>query len=209
VEATEERGRFWDATYRTRGPAGVSWYQPSPTVSLELVEALAVSPEAAVIDVGGGTSLLADALLERGFTDVTILDVSAAALDEVDRRLGGARIALLCEDVLRWTPSRTYDLWHDRAAFHFLVTEDERQRYLDRLRRAVGTGGHVILGTFAPDAPERCSGLPVVRYSPAELERLLGERFELLATRREEHTTPRGAIQPFTWVAGRLRAPRA
>lgn len=209
MEQTEERGRFWDSVYRKQGPEAVSWYQPRPSVSLELVERLGVSREAAVLDVGGGASLFADALVERGFRDVTILDVSQAALDEVDRRLGGAGVALVCTDVLEWTPSRTYDLWHDRATFHFLVAEEERRRYLDRLRRAVRPGGHVILATFAPDAPERCSGLPVVRSSPAELERELGERFELLATRREEHTTPRGAIQPFTWVAGRLRAPDA
>lgn len=209
VEETEERRRFWDATYRARGPEGVSWYQPSPVVSLDLVEALAVPLEAAVIDVGGGTSRLADALLEQGFTDITILDVSAAALDETLGRLGRAPVDLVCADVLRWEPPRAYDLWHDRAAFHFLVAEDDRRRYLDCLLRAVRPGGHVILATFAPDAPERCSGLPVVRYSPAELEHLLGERFELMATRREEHTTPRGAIQPFTWVAGRLRGPDA
>jgi trans-aconitate methyltransferase len=182
----------------------VSWYQPIPSVSLELVETLGVEPESPVIDVGGGASTLADLLLERGFRDVTVLDLSSVALDEVRRRLAAGAVELVCADVLRWTPPRRYSLWHDRAVLHFLVGDDDRQRYLDRLHEAVRPGGFVILGTFAPDAPPTCSGLPVVRYAPAELAKLLGERFELLEMRREEHRTPRGNVQPFTWIAGRL-----
>lgn len=199
-----ERAQHWDSVYASRGPEGVSWYQPIPSVSLELVEALGVEPASPVIDVGGGASTLADLLLERGFRDVTVLDLSSVALDEVRRRLAGRAVELVCADVLDWTPSRTYGLWHDRAVLHFLVDDGDRRRYLDRLREALRPDGFVIVGAFAPDAPPTCSGLPVVRFSPTELANLLGARFEPLETRREEHRTPRGAVQPFTWVAGRL-----
>lgn len=187
----------------------MSWYQPRPSVSLELVGALGVLSDTPVIDVGGGASLLAEELLGRGFADVTVLDLSTIALDEVRRRLGGRQVELLQADVLHWTPSRPYGLWHDRAVLHFLVEDDDRRRYLDRLHEAVRPGGFVIVGTFAPDAPPTCSGLPVVRFSAAELAIMLGEGFELLEVRREEHRTPRGRIQPFTWVAGRLGEPRS
>jgi trans-aconitate methyltransferase len=176
-------------------------------VSLELVEALGAPVDAAVIDVGGGAAFLADVLVERGFTDVTVLDISAAALEEGRRRLGkDASIHRLHEDVLTWRPIRRYDLWHDRAVFHFLVAAADRARYLQTLASAVRPGGGVIVATFAPDAPERCSGMPVTRYSAGELSEVLGDTFEHLETRREEHVTPRGMMQPFTWIAGRMRA---
>lgn len=211
MEDVEERARHWEATYRARGHEGVSWYQPSPAVSLELIEALGVPLESAVIDVGGGASLLADQLLEHGFRDVTVLDISASALEAVGRRLGVA-VHLIHGDLLHWRPARSYDLWHDRAVFHFLVVEDEQRRYLERLHEAVRPGGFVVLGTFAPNAPRTCSGLPVARYSRDDLDGLLGPRFELVVERRERHTTPGGVVQPFTWVAGRIlptpRSPR-
>jgi hypothetical protein len=173
---------------------------------LELIETLGVGREAAVIDVGGGASKLVDHLIERGFSDLSVLDVSPAALAEGRRRLAArAPVVWLCEDLLVWRPERRFELWHDRAVFHFLVSPDERDTYLRALHSAVGANGFVVLGTFAPDGPPSCSGLPVARYSVAELTDLLGPRFELLGTRREEHTTPKGVIQPFTWVAGRVR----
>jgi trans-aconitate methyltransferase len=182
----------------------VSWYQSAPRVSLELIETLGIDRDAAVIDVGGGASNLVDHLVEQGFRDVSVLDVSAVALAEGRRRLGDeAPVAWLREDLLGWEPTRRFDLWHDRAVFHFLVSPDDRERYLRILRSAIRDTGFVVLGTFAPDGPERCSGLPVTRYSVEDLAHLL--RLDVLVTRREEHTTPGGAIQPFTWVAGRLR----
>jgi hypothetical protein len=174
---------------------------------LELIETLAIEREAALIDVGGGASSLVDHLIERGFSDLAVLDVSPAALAEGRRRLGAeAPVVWLCEDLLVWQPERRFDVWHDRAVFQFLVSPDERDTYLRTLRSAVGGNGFVVLGTFAADGPTSCSGLPVARYSAADLTELLGPRFELLATRREEHTTPRGMIQPFAWVAGRIAA---
>lgn len=198
---------FWDGVYRARGVDGVSWFQAEPATSLELVAALDVPPSAAVLDVGAGASLLVDGLVERGFEDVTVLDVSEEALGAVSRRLpSSSGVHLERADLLAWAPRRCYDLWHDRAVFHFLVGEADRRRYLDVLRTATTPSAAVVLGTFAPDAPEKCSGLPVVRYSVESLAEVLGSAFELVAERREEHVTPRGAVQPFTWVAGRMRA---
>ena len=200
------RGRSWDDAYAARGSTGVSWYQPVPRVSLELIQALRVSPSAAVIDVGGGASTLVDHLVEDGFSDLTVLDVSRRALAELRGRLApDAPVALLNEDLLEWTPGRRYGLWHDRAVFHFLVDESDCARYLEVIRAAVAPNAALIIGTFAPDAPRMCSGLPVVRYAADDLAALLGEAFELVQTTREEHRTPRGAVQPFTWVAGRMR----
>jgi trans-aconitate methyltransferase len=175
-------------------------------MSLELIEALRIPRDAAVIDIGGGASEVVDRLVEQGFSDLTVLDVSAAALEELRARLGGPAVVQLHQDLLDWEPPRRYDLWHDRALFHFLVTEADRLKYLETLEAAIKPGGIVIVATFAPDAPDRCSGLPVTRYSAEQLSDVLGDRFEPLVTRREEHITPRGAIQPFTWLAGRIRA---
>lgn len=197
--------RHWDDAYATRGASGVSWYQPSPDVSLELIDALALPHDAAVLDVGGGASTLVDRLVERGWADVTVLDISAAALHEARRRLAGAAgVEWLHRDVLQWRPERRYGLWHDRAVFHFLVERAERDRYVETLGLALAPGGAVVVGAFAPDAPERCSGLPVRRYSPDELVSALGGRLDVVERRREVHTTPTGAGQPFTWIAARL-----
>ena len=203
---TAERARHWDSVYAGSGVRGVSWYQDAPSVSSELIEALGIGRDAAVIDVGGGASTLVDHLVERAFVDVSVLDVSAAALAEARRRVGDAApVSWLHEDVLVWRPERRFVLWHDRAVFHFLVTSDDRDKYLETLRLAIRAEGFVVLATFATDGPEFCSGLPVARYSVADLTRVLGAAFELLETRREEHITPRGVLQPFTWVAGRMR----
>jgi len=174
------------------------------TMSLELIERLAIPRTAAVIDIGGGASALVDGLLERGYPDVSVLDVSKAALAEVRRRLGpGASVTLLEEDFLAWRPERQYDLWHDRAVFHFLVDESQTEAYLETLRSALRPEGYIIMATFASDGPEQCSGLPVSRYSAAELADRLGPRFEMVETFRNEHVTPAGVVQPFTWVAAR------
>lgn len=199
------RQKHWDAAYQRGGTHAVSWFQPTATVSLELFDQLAVSPEAAVLDIGGGASTLADALTERGYRDLSVLDVSRVALEAVRRRLGGGSpVALVEADLLSWKPRRRYDVWHDRAVLHFLVDDGDRARYLQVLRASLRAGGVVILATFAPDGPERCSGLPVCRYSASDLADLLGPGFHPVVERREDHVTPTGAVQPFTWVAGTL-----
>ncbi len=196
----------WDAAYQRGGSAHVSWFQPAATVSLRLIRRLSVPTDVAVIDVGGGAAPLVDALLLEGFHDLTVLDVSSSALGALAERLGAeTRVTLVHQDVLTWSPKRTYGLWHDRAVFHFLVDPAGRERYLETLRRAVPSGGAIVLGAFAPDGPERCSGLPVARYSAHELLAMLGPGFESVEQLREVHVTPAGATQPFAWVAARRR----
>jgi trans-aconitate methyltransferase len=194
----------WDSAYRG-GPTEVSWYETEPSISLSLISLLGISADAAAIDIGGGGSPLASRLLDRSFTDVTVLDISTIALDETKQQTrGDPRVRCLQRDLLSWEPDRRYGLWHDRAYFHFLIDDEDRRAYLRALRRAVEAGGSVIVATFAPDGPDRCSGLPVHRYSTQELSRALGNHFQLVESKREEHFTPSGSVQPFTWVAGRI-----
>ena len=195
----------WDATYRTRGVDGVSWFQTEPAVSLQLIEAAGVAHDAAIIDVGGGASVLVDHLVGRGYNDVSVLDVSAVALGEAQARLGaGAPVTWLHEDLLSFKPSRRYDLWHDRGVLHFLVAQSDRDKYRQLLMSSLAPGGHVVIGTFAEDGPQECSGLPVARYSGQALAEILGDSFLPTETLRESHKTPSGATQPFTWVTARL-----
>ena len=204
---TGDRQRHWDDTYRQKGPTGVSWYQPEPTVSLDMIRLLGVDLTAPVIDIGGGASYLVDRLLAAGFTDLSVLDVSAVALADAGRRVGPeARVTWICDDVLAWRPARRFGLWHDRAVFHFLTDPGDRARYLDTLAAALAPGGALVMATFAADGPTHCSGLPVARYGAEDLAGALGPRYEVVATRREEHTTPAGGRQAFTWLAARAVA---
>lgn len=208
-DTAAELSRHWDAAYARAGAERVSWHQDDPVLSLSLFDELEVRSDTPVIDVGGGASVLVDRLVERGFTDVSVVDASPVALALVRARLPAAalaRVHLLHGDVLAWRPARRFGAWHDRAVFHFLVDPDDRARYLATLRAATVEGGLVIVGTFAADGPETCSGLPVARYSPEELVAALGPGFEPLVTRREEHVTPTGRVQPFTWLGGRVGA---
>lgn len=198
------RAGHWDGVYSAKRADEVSWYERDPHTSLELIEVLGVSPTDAVIDVGGGESNLVEALLGRGFTDLSVLDVSGVALEEVAVRVGaGAAVEWIVADVTAWRPRRHYRLWHDRAAFHFLVGAAEREAYL-RALRAAGPHTDVVLATFAADGPQTCSGLPVARYDADGLTAVL-DGFDVVATRRVIHLTPWGGEQPFTYVAARSR----
>ena len=200
------RRLHWDRRYAGAGATGVSWYQPEPALSLALIDILRVPKSAPIIDVGGGASLLVDELLARGYLDLTVLDVSSTALEIARHRLGdSAAVRWLCDDAITWQPERRYALWHDRAAFHFLTEAAEQTRYLNIMRQAVDPSGALVMATFAAAGPETCSGLPVARYEAADLERLL-DGFTVVASRREEHVTPSGAVQPFTWIAARRRS---
>lgn len=190
----------WDNAYADRGAAGVSWYEPTARVSLDLVSALNVPFGAALIDVGGGASSLTAELIAKGYTDVSVLDLSEIALREAHDRTSSA-VAWLHADVRDWKPERRYALWHDRAVLHFFTDEHDRQAYLRALHTAVAPGGFAVLGVFAPNGPERCSGLRVERYAADDLARLLGHRFQPRIERYDVHLTPTGARQPFTWVA--------
>lgn len=195
----------WNDRYQIVGSTSVSWFQETPSTSLEMLEVAGVTTADSVIDVGGGASTLVDHLLGSGHTDLAVLDLSAVALDVARDRVGpSAAVSWLTEDLLTWLPDRTWDVWHDRAVLHFLLTDDDRQRYVATMRRAVGPGGVVIIGTFAEDGPTECSTLQVRRHSPAELRDLLGD-VEVLAEHREVHETPGGATQLFNWIAARLR----
>ncbi len=195
----------WDNRYRDVGAESVSWFQAQPTESLGLPAALDVTPSAALLDVGGGASRLVDHLLSAGYPDVTVLDLSQAALDVARSRLPGASVNWVCADVTTWEPTRTWDVWHDRAVLHFLVDEGSRVAYLRTMRRALNPGGAIVIGTFAEDGPTHCSNLEVRRFSQGELVELLGETFEPLLVQRIMHQTPGGATQPFNWIAGRER----
>lgn len=193
------RQAHWQDVYNTKGEHDVSWFQESPTVSLDLIRANGAGSNASVIDIGGGAARLVDSLLDLGYESVTVLDLSEQALATAKARLGAraAKAQWVIADVTAWEPSRGYDVWHDRAAFHFLTDAADRAAYAERVRRAVRPGGHVIIGTFALDGPERCSGLPIVRHDAASIGEMLGPLFELVETRRHDHQTPAGAAQRF------------
>lgn len=194
----------WDEAYRL-GNTSRSWFQAVPAPSLAMLDAVEVTTRQSVIDVGGGASTLVDELLHRGHTDITVLDVSDEGLRTAQRRLAesASRVRWLTADLRAWVPNRTWDVWHDRALLHFFVNDIDRQRYLHALDAATEVGSIAILATFAPDGPQQCSGLPVARYSTADLSAFLGPGWQPLIERREEHHTPAGGSQPFTWVGFR------
>jgi SAM-dependent methyltransferase len=194
-----DRQSHWQTVYLTKSEQQVSWSQADPQPSLRLIESIAPGRDASIVDIGSGASRLVDALLASGFHDVTLLDLSEAALASARERIGAAGDAVhwIVGDATVWRPQQAFDIWHDRAAFHFLVEEPDRAAYLDRLHRGVKAGGHAVIGTFALDGPEKCSGLPVQRYDPPTLSRTIGPAFELIADEPHRHVTPWGATQPF------------
>lgn len=193
------RKDHWEGIYADKDETEVSWHQDHPVMSLRLIEQAGVGPKDPIIDVGGGASHLVDALVDRGFTDVTVLDLAGAALAQARARLGrrAETVRWAEADATTWQPERTYRLWHDRAVFHFLTEPADRAAYLERLRAAVPAGSQVVIATFGPGGPERCSGLPVVRYTPEGLHETLGPGFGLQAVQTETHRTPAGTPQEF------------
>lgn len=185
----------WTGVYAEKSPTDVSWYQAEPEPSLRALDRFGGEPSSSFIDIGGGASTLVDALLHRGWRDVTVLDIAASALEAAKRRLGddAAKVRWEDADITDWQPSRRYDVWHDRAVFHFLTEPEQREAYRRALSNGVAAGGLVIMATFALDGPERCSGLPVRRYDAEMLAKELGPSLELLDSWREDHTTPWGA----------------
>jgi ubiquinone/menaquinone biosynthesis C-methylase UbiE len=192
----------WEQTYAEKEPDRVSWFQDRPVRSLHLIEAAGLEPSAGIIDVGGGASNLAAELLRIGYTDVTVADISAGALERARDALGpgGLRVHWLQADVRTCNFARRFDLWHDRAVFHFMVTAADREAYLAALRRALTPGGHVVILTFGPAGPQQCSGLPVQRYDIDALLATLGPEFKVLSSGLEAHTTPSGNEQQFLYA---------
>jgi trans-aconitate methyltransferase len=200
--AKPEAAAHWDDAYAA-GEATRSWYQQHPAMSLKMLDAAGVSSDDSVIDIGGGAAPLAGTLLSRGFRDLTVLDISATGMQYARRRLGpqAQQIQWLIADILTWQPLRRYQAWHDRAVFHFLITDTTRRQYLQALNDATAAGAIAVFGCFAPDGPQHCSGLTVARYGPQELAGQLGSDWTLTAQDREEHITPAAVSQPFTWAA--------
>ena len=201
------RKSHWETVYATKAENEVSWYQQDPAPSLELIGLARPMPDTTIVDIGGGASRLIDSLVARGFRRVTVLDISQAALDAANARLGEAasEVEWVAADVTRWSPAHSFDIWHDRAAFHFLTDPADRSAYMARLTQALAPRGHVVIGTFAIDGPEKCSGLPVNRYDAASLAGEFGEGFELVDSRRQDHATPWNAIQRFQFCVFRRK----
>ena len=202
------RKTHWENVYSTKGEKEVSWFQENPAPSLELIELAKPRRDAAIVDIGGGASHLVDHLVVLGFQNITVLDLSEAALAAAKARLGdkAAQVQWIAVDVTKWYPTQPFDIWHDRAAFHFLTAPDDRAAYVARLDKAIKPGGSVIIGTFALDGPEKCSGLPIHRYDAAGLGEALGSGFELAHTQRHEHVTPWEVIQRFQFSVFRRGA---
>lgn len=202
------RRAHWDTVYTTKGENEVSWFQENPAPSNELIDLARPTSASVIVDIGGGASRLVDSLVAGGFNHVTVLDISGAALEAAKARLRerAGRVEWIIADVTKWYPMQIYDIWHDRAAFHFLTDPADRAAYVTRIKQAVKPGGHVIIGTFAFDGPEKCSGLPVHRYDAASLAKELGEGFELMDSRRHDHSTPWNSAQRFQFCIFR-RAP--
>ncbi len=195
--------QHWESIYTTKAPDEVSWYQRRPSISVDLIRRVALSKDAAIIDVGGGASALADTLIASGYTNVTVCDIAEAAL----RHVHSAN--RLCADILTATLSAAcFDVWHDRAVFHFFTSAADRTRYVEQVTRALRPGGHAIVATFAEDGPTRCSGLDVVRYSSEKLHAEFGEEFALVDAIREDHVTPSGATQQFQYCVCTYRKRR-
>jgi len=202
----------WETVYRAKQPTEVSWYRPHLDLSIQLIEQAAPNRDAHIIDVGGGESTLVDDLLAGRYRNLSVLDVSATALAVAKERLGGwvDQVNWLCGDVTTFAfPRRAYDVWHDRAVFHFLTESSDRAAYVRQVAHAVRPGGHVIVATFGPEGPTKCSGLDVVRYGPNALHDEFGPNFQLVKHLTELHQTPAGSIQQFTYcycnIAAELR----
>lgn len=197
----ENRQRHWNAIYKSRGERDVSWFEALPAVSLEMIAAIGLKPDTCIVDVGGGESRLIDALLARGLQCLAVLDVSHEALDHARARIGAAAHSVMWieADVTAEWSLEPMDIWHDRAVFHFLVEAEDRRRYLAHLRQTLKVNGGAVIATFAPDGPEKCSGLPVVRYSPDTLAAELGDGFALIESRPHPHVTPSGIVQSFQY----------
>lgn len=197
----------WEKVYATKATDAVSWFQPHADLSLDLIKATGVERDAGIIDIGGGASTLVDDLLAGGYTDLSVLDLSGAALNTARKRLGAQenKVRWIEADITRADlPAKRYDIWHDRAVFHFLTDPADRAAYVRAVLHSVKPGGHVIVASFAEDGPLQCSGLPVMRYQPGELHEQFGDAFKLLSHCKEQHQTPSGALQAFVYCYCRL-----
>ena len=201
------RSDHWERVYSNKETTELSWYQARSEVSLRLIVQTGVRSDDPILDAGGGASTLVDNLQEQGFRDITVLDISATALERAKARMGDSAktVHWVTADVTAFSPTRRYALWHDRAVFHFLVEQRDRERYLDVLLATLRPRGHLLLSTFGPDGPLRCSGLEICRYSIEQLQEIFAEHFELQHYELYDHVTPGGASQQFLYSLWQVR----
>ena len=191
----------WENLYAEKNPSEVNWYQSHPQHSLSLIDDTGIGTAAGIIDVGGGASTLVDHLLQAGYRDISVLDIARTAIERAQQRLGdlSQQITWIEGDVTDYSPGRTFDIWHDRAVFHFLTLERDRDFYLQALHKTLKPGGQVIIATFSDIGPSQCSGLDIMRYNPGSLGLALGPQLHLVETLTEEHRTPNGGLQQFVY----------
>ena len=198
---------FWEKVYGTKAPDSVSWYTPHLETSLNLIHQAATSKDSTIIDIGGGEATLVDDLITEGYKDISVLDISQKAIDVARDRLGkpSEKVRWYCTDITKATlPQNYFDVWHDRAVFHFLTRGEDRIKYVEQVMRSVKHGGYVIMSTFGPEGPEKCSGLDVVRYDPENLHNQFGKTFQLINSSTELHKTPMGTTQQFLYCFCRM-----
>lgn len=202
-----DRKEHWENIYSTKKLEEVSWYEPTPATSLEFIRLFNLPLDAKIIDVGGGDSLFVDNLLEKGYTDVSVLDISEAALERAKVRLGekASSVKWIVADAANFTPTEQYDFWHDRAAFHFLTDEADVRKYINTIVRHIKPNGVFVIGTFSEQGPKKCSGIEIKQYSEASLLVLLGEYFQKVECKEIEHTTPFQTTQKFIFCSFRLK----
>jgi 2-polyprenyl-3-methyl-5-hydroxy-6-metoxy-1,4-benzoquinol methylase len=199
----ENKKEHWENVFATKQETEVSWYQQLPKTSLDFIAELNVSKDAKIIDIGGGDSYLVDVLLEQGFTNITLLDISAKAIERIQNRLGAKanKVIFIVSDILEFTPTETYDLWHDRASFHFQTDPNQIEKYVDIVSKAISENGKMIIGTFSENGPKKCSGLEITQYSEAKMKTVFETNFELLESFTEDHQTPFDTIQNFIFCS--------
>ena len=203
-----DRKQHWESVYQNKAVDSVSWYQDCPVASLELIEKSGIGLAADIIDVGAGASMLEDYLLEKGYKNITVLDISATAIEHAKERLGdkAGKVRWVVSDITQFQSSTSFQLWHDRAVFHFLTDPEDRARYLERLTKYLAPGGWFLLATFGIGGPTKCSGLEVVQYDSSSIQAFLGEQFQLVEERFEEHITPGNDKQKFNFFLFRYHA---
>lgn len=201
MDHVESKKKHWETIYKTKKLDEVSWYQPIPQPSLKYIESFGLAKSARIIDVGGGDSFLVDNLLKQGYTNITILDISEKALQRAKQRLGedANKITWIVSDILDFKPPNKYDLWHDRAALHFLTSENEIKKYIQTLEDAIEDDGKVIIGAFSEDGPTKCSGINIKQYSIENLKEIFSDNFSFIEGEYIDHQTPSGSIQNFTF----------
>ena len=199
IVVMEDLKDHWEKVYKTKDIDNVSWFQKEPTKSLEIIQSVHPNGDAHIIDIGSGASLLIDQLLENGYEKITALDISKAALNKIRERVGDSSINWVVANIINWCPSGSYDIWHDRAVFHFQTEAISRKKYIFCLNECLKKGGSAIIATFALDGPETCSGLPVMRYSAESLSKELGPNFKLVSSNDELHITPWKSSQKFQY----------